>query len=129
MKIGVAGSLESNDALITITKSDKTEIVVENGVVYNRISNTNASRLDTLRLNFMNNLKHSATMVNFVNIESDARLLKTKINYNLDDAINSFINSPEHSQNILSNAYNYIGIGLEKSDNYGYVIVLMFIGK
>lgn len=50
-------------------------------------------------------------------------------NNNLDDAINSFINSPEHSQNILSNAYNYIGIGLEKSDTYGYVIVLMFIGK
>ena len=50
-------------------------------------------------------------------------------NNNLDDAINSFINSPEHSQNILSNAYNYIGIGLEKSDTYGYVIVLMFVGK
>lgn len=50
-------------------------------------------------------------------------------NNNLDDAINSFINSPEHSQNILSNAYNYIGIGLEKSDTYGYIIVLMFIGK
>ena len=50
-------------------------------------------------------------------------------NNNLDDAITSFINSPEHSQNILSNAYNYIGIGLEKSDTYGYVIVLMFIGK
>ena len=33
MKIGVAGSLESNDALITVTKSDKTEIVVES-IVY-----------------------------------------------------------------------------------------------
>lgn len=50
-------------------------------------------------------------------------------NNNLDDAINSFMNSPEHSQNILSNAYNYIGIGLEKSDTYGYIIVLMFVGK
>lgn len=50
-------------------------------------------------------------------------------NNNLDDAINSFMQSDEHSKNILSNAYNYIGIGLEKSDTYGYIIVLMFIGK
>ncbi|MBO5476428.1 MAG: hypothetical protein J6A15_01575 [Clostridia bacterium] len=50
-------------------------------------------------------------------------------NNNLDDAINSFLDSPEHSQNILSNSYNYIGIGLEKSDTYGYIIVLMFVGK
>lgn len=50
-------------------------------------------------------------------------------NNNIDDAINSFMASSEHSKNILSNSYNYIGIGLEKSDTYGYVIVLMFIGK
>lgn len=50
-------------------------------------------------------------------------------NNNIDDAINSFLNSEEHSKNILSNAYNYIGIGIEKSNTYGYVIVLMFIGK
>ena len=50
-------------------------------------------------------------------------------NNNIDDAINSFMKSSEHSQNILSNSFNYIGIGLEKSETYGYVIVLMFIGK
>lgn len=33
MKIGVAGSLESNDALITITESDKIEISVKS-IVY-----------------------------------------------------------------------------------------------
>ena len=31
MKIGVAGSLESNDALITVTENDKIEIEIENG--------------------------------------------------------------------------------------------------
>lgn len=50
-------------------------------------------------------------------------------NNDIDDAIISFLNSSEHSQNILSNAYNYIGIGIEKSKTYGYIIVLMFIGK
>lgn len=50
-------------------------------------------------------------------------------NNDIDDAINSFLNSEEHSKNILSNSYNYIGIGIEKSNTYGYVIVLMFIGK
>ena len=33
MKIGVAGSLESNDALITVTKSNKIEIEIES-IVY-----------------------------------------------------------------------------------------------
>jgi len=50
-------------------------------------------------------------------------------NNDIDDAINSFLNSEEHSKNIFSNAYNYIGIGIEKSNTYGYVIVLMFIWK
>ena len=50
-------------------------------------------------------------------------------NSDIDDAINSFLSSEEHSKNILSNSYNYIGIGLEKSNTYGYIIVLMFIGK
>lgn len=50
-------------------------------------------------------------------------------NSNVDAAINSFLNSQEHRKNILSNAYNYIGIGIEPSDVYGYIIVLMFIGK
>lgn len=50
-------------------------------------------------------------------------------NLSVQKAVESWIASPTHKQNILSNAYNYIGIGLEKSDTYGYVIVLMFIGK
>ena len=33
MKIGVAGSLESNDALITVTENDKIEIEIES-IVY-----------------------------------------------------------------------------------------------
>ena len=50
-------------------------------------------------------------------------------NSNIDAAIDSFLNSDAHKQNILSNAYNYIGIGIEPSNVYGYIIVLMFIGR
>lgn len=50
-------------------------------------------------------------------------------NQSVQKAVESWLESETHKQNILSNAYNYIGIGLEKSDTYGYVIVVMFIGK
>ncbi len=50
-------------------------------------------------------------------------------NQSVQKAVEAWLSSDTHKQNILSNAYNYIGIGLEKSDTYGYVIVLMFIGK
>lgn len=50
-------------------------------------------------------------------------------NPSLQDAVTAWLNSPTHRQNILSNSYNYIGIGIEKSDTYGYVISTMFIRK
>lgn len=50
-------------------------------------------------------------------------------NQSVEKAVSSWLASKTHKQNLLSNAYNYIGIGLEKSDTYGYVIVVMFIGK
>lgn len=50
-------------------------------------------------------------------------------NTSIKDAFDSWMSSPSHKENILSNAYNYVGIGIEKSDTYGYVIVVMFIGK
>lgn len=50
-------------------------------------------------------------------------------NSSVENAVKSWLASEEHKANILSNAYNYIGIGVEPSDTYGYVIVTMFIGK
>lgn len=50
-------------------------------------------------------------------------------NSSVQAAVESWLASDTHRQNILSNAYNYIGIGIEPSDTYGYVIVAMFIGK
>lgn len=50
-------------------------------------------------------------------------------NPSIKDAFDSWMNSEGHRDNILSNAYNYVGIGVEKSEIYGYIIVVMFIGK
>jgi len=50
-------------------------------------------------------------------------------NSNMKSAVDSWMNSEGHRKNILSNSYNYIGIGVTKSDKYGYIISAMFIGK
>lgn len=50
-------------------------------------------------------------------------------NSTVEGAFNSWISSDSHKQNILSTAYNYVGIGISPSENYGYVIVVMFIRK
>lgn len=48
-------------------------------------------------------------------------------NPSLNDAVTSWLNSSEHKKNILSPNYNYIGVGVTKSNTYGYVISAMFI--
>lgn len=50
-------------------------------------------------------------------------------NPSITAAVNAWIASEQHSKNIFSTSYNYIGVGVEKSDIYGYIISAMFIGK
>lgn len=50
-------------------------------------------------------------------------------NSSIEGAFNSWLSSENHKQNILSTAYNYIGIGISPSEKYGYIIVTMFIRK
>ena len=50
-------------------------------------------------------------------------------NATLKGAVNAWMNSQGHRDNILSNAYNYTGIGVVESPVYGKVMVQMFIGK
>ncbi len=50
-------------------------------------------------------------------------------NPSLQGAFDAWMNSEGHRKNILSTAYNYIGIGITKSSTYGYVFSTMFIGK
>ena len=50
-------------------------------------------------------------------------------NPSLEAAVKAWMNSSTHKQNILSNSYNLVGIGVEKSEIYGYVLVAMFVGR
>lgn len=49
-------------------------------------------------------------------------------NPSLEGAVNSWINSSTHRENLLSKSYNYVGIGISKSPVYGYIVVAMFAG-
>ena len=44
-------------------------------------------------------------------------------------AVDAWMNSSGHRANILSNSYNYTGVGVVSSPKYGKVYVQMFIGK
>lgn len=50
-------------------------------------------------------------------------------NSTLKGAVDAWMNSQGHRENILSNAYNYTGIGIVESPTYGKILVQMFIGK
>lgn len=50
-------------------------------------------------------------------------------NSSLSGAVTAWMNSEGHRANILSNAYNYTGIGIVDSPRYGKILVQMFIGK
>ena len=50
-------------------------------------------------------------------------------NNDFNDAINSWFESIDHRKNLLSNKFNNIGIGITKSNTYGYIFVILFIEK
>ena len=52
-----------------------------------------------------------------------------KNEYVLEDAVNAWMNSQGHKENILNGEYNLTGIGVVKSNTYGYVMFQMFVGK
>lgn len=100
-----------------------------------------ATLFKVARLKAQDMVKHSYFSHNSPTYGSPFKMMKTygvsyKVageniagNPSLQDAVTAWLNSPTHKQNILSNSYNYIGIGVEKSDTYGYVISTMFIRK
>lgn len=50
-------------------------------------------------------------------------------NSTVEGAISSWMKSEGHRNNILNSNYNYTGIGVAKSNKYGYILVQMFIRK
>ena len=49
-------------------------------------------------------------------------------NTSMKKAVEKWMQSDSHKRNILSSKYKYIGVGVTKSDKYGYIIVTMFTG-
>lgn len=47
-------------------------------------------------------------------------------NISMKAAVDKWLASESHKKNILSNKYTKIGVGVEKSDKYGYIIVAIF---
>jgi uncharacterized YkwD family protein len=50
-------------------------------------------------------------------------------NPSLENAVKAWMGSEGHRKNVLSSSYNFAGVGVTKSDKYGYVVVAMFIGE
>ena len=50
-------------------------------------------------------------------------------NSSIDGAINSWMNSDSHKNNILSANFNYTGVAVVHSNTYGKILVQFFIGK
>ena len=44
-------------------------------------------------------------------------------------AVNAWMNSSAHKENILNNSYNYTGLAVVNSPKYGRIYVQMFIGR
>lgn len=44
-------------------------------------------------------------------------------------AVNAWMNSSGHKENILNNSYNYTGLAVVNSPKYGRIYVQMFIGR
>ena len=50
-------------------------------------------------------------------------------NSNIKAAVEDWMKSQEHKENILNSSYNYTGIGVVSNPKYGKVIVQMFVGR
>lgn len=50
-------------------------------------------------------------------------------NSSIESAVESWLNSDSHKENILSNDYNYTGIAVVDSIAYGKIIVELFVGR
>lgn len=50
-------------------------------------------------------------------------------NSTISGAINSWMNSESHKNNILSNDFNYTGVAVVHSNTYGKILVQFFVGK
>jgi len=50
-------------------------------------------------------------------------------NSTIQGAVSAWMKSSGHKANIMNASYNYTGIGIARSNKYGYIFVQMFIKK
>lgn len=90
----------------------KAEDLVQNNY-FSHISPTYGTPFEMLK---SNNIKYKTASENIAG------------NSSLSDAVNSWLSSESHKNNILSNDYNYTGIAVVDSIAYGKIIVELFVG-
>lgn len=144
LNIVTSNSSQSNPTTTSFAMSENEKIIFD--LINNARANANVSKLSydstvfkVARLKSEDMVKSSYFSHNSPTYGSPFKMLTTygvsyKVageniagNPSLEEAVNAWLNSATHKQNILSNSYNYVGIGVEKSEIYGYIITAMFI--
>lgn len=101
-----------DENLINIARLKANDIVEKN--YFSHTSPTYGSIFDMLK---NNNIQYSKASENIAR------------NINANSAIESLMNSESHKKNILSNDYEYTGIAVTNSINYGKIFVEIFVSK
>lgn len=96
----------------------------------------NAARLKAEDLVKNNYFSHTSPTYGTLYEMLDNNGIKYKIaseniagNSSISGAITALMNSESHKNNILSNEFNYTGVGVVSSPTYGKILVQLFIGK
>ncbi len=105
-------SLEIDEQLQNVAKLKATDIAQNN--YFSHISPTYGTPFEMLK---SYNISYKTASENIAG------------NSNIKSAFDAWISSDSHKKNILSNDYNYTGIGVVDSIAYGKIIVELFIGK
>lgn len=105
-------NLEIDEKLQNVAKLKATDIAQNN--YFSHISPTYGTPFEMLKAH---NVSYKTASENIAG------------NSNIQSAFDAWISSDSHKKNILSNDYNYTGIGVVDSIAYGKIIVELFIGK
>ena len=135
-------NLEPNNISIQEMKEKMLQIInnkrIENGL-FKFVSNESLENLAQVKANDMvsnNYFSHNSnTYGSPFDMLKNAGIIYKSAGENIagnndfNDAINSWFESIDHRKNLLSNKFNNIGIGITKSNTYGYIFVILFIEK
>lgn len=105
-------NLEVDEKLQNVARLKAQDLVQNN--YFSHISPTYGTPFEMLR---KNNISYKTASENIAG------------NSSISGAVESWLNSDSHKENILSNEYNYTGIAVVDSIAYGKIIVELFVGR